>query len=148
MDVILFFDGLCEPNPGGFCAWSYVLWLGKKCISDCGGFDPSPNTTCNFAEWCALGFGLKKLKSLNLPDIESLTILGDSKLVVMQLDDRWRTKAEKLILLRNRCREMLADFPDWVARWIPRELNHHADSLCNKAYKEWQESLRQNHGAK
>src|ERR1035437_2038791 len=94
MDLVLLFDGTCEQatkdgprNPGGVGAWGYVLWLGtKKKITDCGHLGNPAWISNNYAEYCSLGFGLKKIKELKLVKINSLTILGDSQLIVNQIN--------------------------------------------------------------
>ena len=140
MDVVILFDGLIEPaNPGGCGAWGYALWLGtKQRIEEFGSLGNPPWMTNNYIEYCALGFALKKMIELQLPEIKSLTILGDSQLVINHLNDVWQTKSESLLPLKNKCIEYLDSLKvDWIARWIPRDINQLADELSRKGYAEW-----------
>jgi ribonuclease HI len=141
MDIVLFYDGLCEPkNPGGCGCWGYVLWLGtKKKFVDCGHLGNPEWMTNNYSEYCSLGFGLKAILDMNLQKIDSLTILGDSMLVACQVSGKWKVKSELLQPLHKKCIEYLDKLPvsDWVIRWIPRWTNEEADELGRKAYEEW-----------
>lgn len=138
--MVLVFDGLCEPkNPGGYGCWGFVLFIGTKNRFDGYGCLGNPESmTNNFAEYCALGFGLKKILDLNLSDIHSLTILGDSQLVINQMNGDWAMKSDTLRPLKERCIEYLDKMKvQWVARWIPRDLNSIADELSRKGYREY-----------
>ena len=138
-DLVLMFDGLNEPvNPGGYGCWGFVLFVGTKNRFDEHGCLGNPKwMTNNFAEYCALGFGLKKIIDLDLGAINSLTILGDSQLVINQINNDWAMKSELLRPLRKRCDEYLKKMNvDWVARWIPRDLNSIADELSRLGYQE------------
>lgn len=138
VDLVLLFDGIVEPvNPGGTGAWGYVLWIGtKKKIVGNGALKPAPWMTNNYAEFCALGFGLKKIIELNLESINSFTILGDSQLVVNQINGTWQVKSELLKPLHTKCLEYLSKIPcEWVMRWIPRAINEDADAQSREGYK-------------
>lgn len=135
------FDGLVEPkNPGGCGCWGFALWTGSKnCHKDFGYLGNPEWMSNNYAEYCSLGFGLRKIHELNLPAIQSLTVLGDSQLVINQISGLWQIKSSKLIPLQQKCLDILDSFDvDWVARWVPRDINAIADELSRKAYKKWQ----------
>lgn len=136
--LTLYFDGLCEPvNPGGWMTWGWVLYLNDdpKEIGD--GVCPSkPSNTNNTAEYHALGHGLKRaieLAAMEKP--ERLVIRGDSNLVVHQVNKTWKCGKEHLAVLRDRCRELLAQVEcPWTVEWVPREQNTAADELSRQAY--------------
>jgi ribonuclease HI len=137
-DIVILFDGICEPvNPGGTGAWGWVLWIGtKRKLTGHGALGAKSTMTNNFAEYCALGFALKQLVELDL-EINSLTILGDSQLVINQLNETWQMKSERLAPLRAKCLEYLEKLGvDWVARWIPRQINAEADEMSRRGYKD------------
>jgi ribonuclease HI len=104
------FDGGCEPkNPGGVCTSAWVLYDGEsqeklafegKIVRDGGKL-----ATNNFAEYCALGLMLKFLVDQNWRG--SLHIYSDSKLVVNQVTENWKMKAESLKPLRKKIWEHL-----------------------------------------
>jgi ribonuclease HI len=139
MDVVLMFDGLVEPrNPGGNGCWAFVLYWSKDVVEGRGSLGSPAWMTNNYAEFVALGKGLAAIAAdrERLERAESLTILGDSKLVISQLNGDWQCKSPVLQTLRTRCVQLLEEeirIP-WVARWVPRELNTRADELGRQAY--------------
>jgi ribonuclease HI len=62
-----------------------------------------------------------------------LELLLDSKLIVEQLNGRWRIKDTKLIPLHAEAKARLARFARWTAGHVPRAQNKQADTLCNEA---------------
>ena len=51
--IIVHFDGSCDPNPGGRCAYGFVAWRdGRKIHEDRGvAAPPGPGATSNVAEY-------------------------------------------------------------------------------------------------
>lgn len=125
------FDGSCEPcNPGGTCAGAWVISRdGSELARGYAVFYKrgDPLSTNNAAEWCACGRGIRDALDL-LQSGESLEIVGDSALVVNQLNRVWGAKNERMIAFRDRCWELLRGV-EWRARWVPREENSLCDSL-------------------
>ncbi|NJL70808.1 MAG: ribonuclease HI family protein [Candidatus Competibacteraceae bacterium] len=144
----IFFDGLCMPvNPGGYGAYGYVLYVNKEKHVGRGCLGQSETQTNNRAEYAGLGFALRKLievrdeiarKEPNKAEVESLTILGDSMLIISQVTGKWQCKQETTQKARERIHELIKQLnikdDDWVARWIPREANTEADVLSNEGY--------------
>lgn len=139
--LTIHFDGACEPtNPGGVatCGWiirdanGAAINTGSKFV--CRGL----GATNNVAEYCALGFALNWLASVKtaLPAECHLDIHGDSKLVICQVKGEWACNRDHLRKLRDRCRELLAQFKTHTLEWIPREANGTADALSRQAYEE------------
>jgi ribonuclease HI len=124
----LFTDGASRGNPGpagigvvieddsGMRVQGLHRWLGV--------------TTNNEAEYHALIEGLKAAKAWN-PD--RLEVYLDSKLVVEQMNGRYRIKAPELIPLHQKATELLREFPEVQVTHLERERNRGADALANKA---------------
>ncbi len=74
--------------------------------------------------------GLKAAKDWK-PD--RLEVYLDSKLVVEQMNGRYRIKAPELIPLHQKATELLREFPEVQVAHVEREKNRGADSLANKA---------------
>jgi ribonuclease HI len=55
---------------------------------------------------------------------------------VEQMNGKWRVRDAKLRPLADRARELLARFPKWKLRHIPRDQNAVADLLANRAIDE------------
>ncbi len=135
----VFFDGLCEPeNPGGVACYGFVVYRmssqGELMVrEDCGvASEPGPDSTHNVAEYTGLIKALEWIQT-HLDDRE-LEILGDSRLVIEQVNGHYQVKASRIIPLYKKTTSLLEPF-QWAARWIPREENTVADELSLKAYK-------------
>ena len=89
--------------------------------------------TNNQAEYEAVIEGLKAVADWK-PD--RLEIFLDSKVVVEQLNGRYRVKEPKLMPLHARAKELLGEFPDVVVAHIGRERNRGADALVNRCLDE------------
>ena len=126
----LHFDGGCRGNPGcGGCGAivtdansGATLWAGWC-------FLPEASTTNNVAEYAALVLGCEGLKALGLA---SCGLVGDSKLVVNQVNGDWRCRDARLSALRDRALGLL-DGVDFAIAHVPRAANGHADALANHA---------------
>lgn len=138
--VTIFFDGLCEPNPDGVAAFGYAIHglPGVAPVCGCGVLDGGvKGNTNNLAEWVALGKALAFLVATSAK-VDELRILGDSQLVVNQLKGVWSCKEPRLVVMLERCRELLRAIgcpKDRVkAEWIPRGQNVQAGQLARAAY--------------
>jgi ribonuclease HI len=86
--------------------------------------------TNNEAEYQALIEGLKSVSEWS-PD--RLEIYLDSKLVVEQMNGRWKVKDARMQSLQKKAKELLAAFPEVEIKHVERERNKGADSLANMA---------------
>lgn len=127
MTVVLYFDGRCEPNPGGIATYGFVIRDGGALVAAEGG--PVDGRTNNVAEYTGLIRGLERAAALGLRDFE---VRGDSKLVIFQVRGAWRVRDKKLGPLFLRARE-LGDAMGATYRWVPREENREADAMTEKA---------------
>ena len=91
-------------------------------------------TTNNEAEYRALIEGLKAVREWK-PD--RLEVFLDSKLVVEQMNGRWRIKAPELQPLQRQASELVREFPEVVLTHVEREKNRGADALANRAIDEY-----------
>jgi len=89
--------------------------------------------TNNEAEYHALIEGLKAVSEWK-PD--RLEIYLDSKLVVEQVNGRWKVKEARLKSLLTKVKELLAALPEVEIRHVERERNKGADALANMAIDE------------
>jgi len=120
------FDGASKGNPGkaGAGAVLYLnnveIWNGSKYIGD--------SFTCNYAEYCGLIIGLEEaLKK----DIKNLYVEGDSKLVINQLDGKYKVKSNNLIDLYSKAKYLSNQFDTIRFKHIYRDKNARADELAN-----------------
>jgi ribonuclease HI len=89
--------------------------------------------TNNVAEYRALIEGLKLARRYR-PN--RLICHLDSELVVRQLNGEYRVKMEALKPFFDEIKELTKEFPACEFVHVPREDNHHADALVNKALDE------------
>jgi broad specificity phosphatase PhoE/ribonuclease HI len=87
-------------------------------------------TTNNVAEYNGLIAGLEAAAELGASTVEARL---DSKLVVEQMNGRWKIKNAMLQPLALRVRELARRFDRVTYTWVPRERNAHADRLANEA---------------
>ena len=86
--------------------------------------------TNNEAEYEALIEGLKAVSEWK-PD--RLEVFLDSKLVVEQVNGRWKVKEARLRSLLAKAKELIAALPAVEVKHVERERNKGADALANMA---------------
>jgi ribonuclease HI len=87
-------------------------------------------TTNNEAEYQALIEGLKAVSDWK-PD--RLEVFLDSKLVVEQMNGRYKVKSPELAPLHKRASELANQFPEVSIKHVERAKNSGADALANMA---------------
>lgn len=113
-DYAIVFDGGSQGNPGpGY--GSYALTRMSDGKQDLVRLDFGRTMTNNEAEYEVLIAGLQGLTERieaagRSPGDFSVEIRGDSALVIHQVEGSWKTKDDRMRLLRNRCRELLRRF--------------------------------------
>jgi ribonuclease HI len=128
--IIMYTDGGSRNNPGPAAIGVYIETLDKK-YGECIGIK-----TNNEAEYAALIFGLKKIKSLigktKAQDAEIECRL-DSELVVKQLNHEYKLKEKHIQDFFLEIWNLMLDFKSVEFYHIPREKNKLADKLVNVA---------------
>jgi ribonuclease HI len=129
--AVLYADGACRGNPGPAGSGAALVDDGGHVVAEAMRY-LGPGTN-NVAEYTALIIGLEEAWR---HDVEDLEIRMDSRLVVEQMNGKWRVRDAKLRPLADRARELLARFAKWKLRHIPRDQNAVADLLANRAIDE------------
>jgi ribonuclease HI len=124
----LFTDGACRGNPGEAAVGLVLKDAQGKTVAKQHRY--LGHTTNNVAEYVGLIRGLKWAASFT-PD--SLDVYMDSKLVVEQVNHRWRVKDENLKVLWTEAVHWIASFGQISINYVPREKNMEADALANAA---------------
>ena len=139
MSVVFYFDGLCEPrNPGGIAAYGFVIYNDGKILMKKYGLACKPwsqDATNNVAEYSALIHGLQWLVDNGFTD--NVLALGDSQLVIKQMQGEFRAKAPRIKFLYENAKVLASKFREISFESIPRERNREADSLSRRAYAEY-----------
>lgn len=99
------------------------------------------NGTNNIAEWRGLELALEHCSKLveTYPEA-SISIYGDSQLVVRQFNGIYRIKQENFKPFFRSCKKLVSgDIGKHIKRveWIPREQNKEADRLSKKVVSEF-----------
>lgn len=122
-------DGASKGNPGKAAVGGYI-------IKDCKILDLWSEkigiTTNNVAEYQALLSCLQRAKRLG---IKKLTIMMDSKLLYMQIQDKYKVKTKKLLEFSKKIRKLLQDM-DVKFLLVKREENKFADRLAHLSLKD------------
>ena len=128
MNYKLMFDGGSRGNPG-LCGSGYVIYKDNEIIKE-GHKMVSEENTNNYAEYMALILGLEYAVENNIQD---LLILGDSKLVINQVNGIFQCKSENLVPLYNKVKTFLSKLKEYKCEHILRDKNKVADKLANIA---------------
>ena len=133
-----YFDGLCDPNPGGVATYGFVIRKdGKKIHEGHGlaGKPKSPQATNNVAEYTGLIKALEWL--LDQKSSGPIVVRGDSDLIIKQVKGEYKVKSPLLAPLHGQAVDLVEQLPGTRLEWIPRERNADADRLTNLAYAEY-----------
>lgn len=87
------------------------------------------DATNNVAEYQALIRGIRRAAELGATELE---LVGDSELVVRQVEGRYKVKKPGLKPLHAEVKQALAAFDAWSIRHVRREMNAEADRLVNE----------------
>lgn len=125
-DFELYFDGCSKGNPGKGGAGAVIyhnqeeIWANYAFLGD--------NVTNNYAEYQGLIMGLNAALNLN---IKNLTVYGDSKLVINQLNGAFQVKAGNLIECYNNAALIKNKLNYVTFKHVYRTENKRADKLAN-----------------
>jgi len=129
--AVLYADGAARGNPGPAGAGAALLDEEGRLVAEAMRF--LAHATNNVAEYTALIIGLEEAQR---HDVQDLDIRMDSKLVVEQMNGKWKIKHPNLRPRAVEAGALLASFPKWRIRHVPREQNTIADALANRAIDE------------
>jgi ribonuclease HI len=129
--AVLYADGAARGNPGPAGAGAALIDEEGRVVGEA--MRHIAHATNNVAEYTALIIGLEEARR---HDVQDLEIRMDSKLVVEQMNGKWKIKHPNLRPLALQAGALLASFPKRRISHIPREQNTIADTLANRAIDE------------
>ncbi len=88
------------------------------------------HATNNVAEYRALLAGIELAAAHGAEELE---LVGDSELVVRQMEGRYKVKDATMRELHEKAKRALGSFGNWSIRHVRREENADADRLVNQA---------------
>ena len=121
--LVLYFDGASRGNPGpaSYGVWSPGGLVDAKALGA---------TTNNVAEWRGFLAALDLALASGARDVE---IRADSQLVLRQFSGEYRVKAPHLAGFLLEARRKARGIERLRVVHVPREENHEADALANRA---------------
>jgi ribonuclease HI len=121
-------DGGARGNPGPAAIGVVVRGPDGEVLEEIG--ERIGHATNNVAEYKALlrGIGLAAARGAG-----ELELVGDSELVVRQIEGRYKVKDAGLRELHAEAKRALGGFEDWSIRHVRRAENADADRLVNQA---------------
>ncbi len=120
-------DGGARGNPGP-AAIGVVVRDGSGVLEEVG--ETIGEATNNVAEYKAL---LRGIELAAAHDAEELELVGDSELVVRQVEGRYKVKHAGMKKLHEEVKQALRGFDSWSIRHVRRAENADADRLVNEA---------------
>ena len=102
MKATMYFDGGCHPNPG-------QMDIGLVFTGDINEsyYKDLTYGTNNLAEWLSIEAGLEIAISHGITDID---IIGDSEVVVKQMNGEYKVNNAKFKPIHKRCKELVKQF--------------------------------------
>ncbi|HEU4738884.1 MAG TPA: ribonuclease HI family protein [Solirubrobacterales bacterium] len=121
-------DGGARGNPGPAAIGVVVRDGGGTVLEEVG--EKIGEATNNVAEYRALLRGIELAAAHGVSELE---LVGDSELVVRQVEGRYKVKNAGMKELHAEVKKALADFDSWSIRHVRRAENADADRLVNEA---------------
>jgi ribonuclease HI len=125
--IVVNVDGGARGNPGPAAVAAVVSTPDGEVLESRG--EAIGIATNNVAEYRALLLGIELARERGAKEIE---LIGDSELIVRQVNGEYRVKDAGLRPLYERVRSALAGFDRWTIRHVRREHNAAADALVNE----------------
>jgi ribonuclease HI len=126
-EYTLNFDGCSKGNPG-YAGIGIVIYKNSEEIYSSAKFIGIK--TNNQSEYSALIFGLEEALKMG---INTISILGDSLLVINQINGIYKVKTDTLVELNKEAMELKKQFKYIEFNHVLREKNRRADELSNIA---------------
>ena len=130
MKLVIFADGGSRGNPGIAGSGTAVYNEDRSQLLKETAYVVGQKSTNNVAEYHGLLRGLEAAVELGADEVE---FYMDSKLVVEQMNGRWKIKHPDMQKLAIEARRLLNQIPRFSLEWVPRAKNSVADELSNVA---------------
>jgi ribonuclease HI len=126
--VVVNVDGGARGTPGPAALAAVVQDTDGRVLQEKG--ETIGRATNNVAEYRALLLGIEMAAALGAGELE---LVGDSELIVRQVEGRYKVKDAALRDLHAQVKKALEPFDRWSIRHVRREQNAEADRLVNEA---------------
>ena len=132
MKLLAFCDGGARGNPGPAGLGVVIKDASGKVVAEIS--EAIGHATNNVAEYSAVKRALERARELGATEVE---IVSDSKLLVEQLNGRFKVKNPTLQRFHAEVRAVARGFTSVTYRHVRREYNVRADELVNLAIDAW-----------
>jgi ribonuclease HI len=126
--LVVHVDGGARGNPGPAAIAAVLAREDGTVVAEVA--EPIGVASNNVAEYRALLLGLERARALGADEVE---VVGDSELVVKQVQGLYKVKHSAMRPLHEQARNALGGFASWNIRAVPRSHNERADALVNAA---------------
>ena len=130
MKVIIYADGGSRGNPGVAGSGTVIYAADGSTILDEIVYVVGKKSTNNVAEYHGLLRGVERAAELGATEVE---FYMDSKLVVEQINGRWKIKHPDMQRLAVEAKKIINKFESFSLDWVARGKNSVADKLSNDA---------------
>ena len=130
MKLVIFADGGSRGNPGIAGSGTAIYNEDRSQLLKEIAYVVGQKSTNNVAEYHGLLRGLEAAVELGADEVE---FYMDSKLVVEQMNGRWKIKHPDMQKLALEARGLLNQIGSYTLEWVPRAQNSVADELSNVA---------------
>ena len=130
MKVIIYADGGSRGNPGVAGSGIVIYAADGSTILDEIAYVVGKKSTNNVAEYYGLLRGVERAAGLGATEVE---FYMDSKLVVEQINGRWKIKHPDMQKLALEAKKVINSFDSFSLDWVARAKNSVADKLSNDA---------------
>ena len=130
MKVVIYADGGSRGNPGVAGSGTVIYAADGTTILDEIVYVVGKKSTNNVAEYYGLLRGVERAAELGATDVE---FFMDSKLVVEQINGRWKIKHPDMQKLAVEAKKIINGFDNFSLSWVARAKNSVADKLSNDA---------------
>lgn len=124
--ITIYFDGGAKPNPGiGYGSYEiHYEPLELPALAHRGQWRaPFTSIPNNQAEYLTLWLALQEYLHKFKPTTDEVRVYSDSKLLVEQLNERWKVKDPAIKKLYIKCRWLLDRIPNYSVEWNSRTMN-------------------------
>ncbi|MBA1834609.1 bifunctional RNase H/acid phosphatase [Corynebacterium wankanglinii] len=129
MKLSMYCDGGSRGNPGVAGSGSVVYDADGETLAEIA-YVVGKKSTNNVAEYYGLVRGLEACQQVGATQVD---VFMDSKLVVEQMNGRWKIKHPDMQKLARQARDLASSFEKVTYTWVPRAKNKKADELSNVA---------------
>lgn len=139
--IEIWFDGSCHNKKNGESPMGYgvIMKIDGEAVEKLAGSPPFSGTS-NVSEWVALlmAFNMAEKRLRNADFEYTLTIYGDSQIIVNQCNEKWQIHQDRFKIFFIKVNAYRKRLRNVKVLWIRRTFNVEADELSKIGRKQYQ----------